>query len=201
MKNNKFKNYDRIINLSWSTMRYQLDKDIIAILVLTGLYENNKISREKLLGQLQSLKKGDLLKFKNTYHCSINDKWYNQEHFDRIFEDLYIYREISYIKLIEVLQLYTGMNYNYCINIIVKRIIEPLLNYFANTTYDYFNQVFDTNLSNFPNIEQKGYKSECWECGSSHWTADKRATLQEISRVIDYFHVYKKGNLTKIPKL
>lgn len=199
--------HDKINNIRWNNIVYTLEKEMIAIIVLTKLYEKNIITREKLMGQLQSLRVGTLTEFKKTHHCTINDKWYNEEHFTDIFEDLFHYREInsqisvSYPKLLEVLQLYSNKNYNFCINTIVDQIIKPTLVYFSNSSYDYFIQLFETSLNNFPTIKQEGYRSECSCCGSSEFQSDSKRTREEgIEKIKNLFHQFKKGNLSKIPK-
>ena len=202
MNNKQFFSTDTIEIISWDRTLYPLEHEIIAIIILAGLYENGTITREKLMGQLQSLRKGELLKFRKTYHCTINNRWYSDEPFTEIFKDLLAFKRVSYVKLIEVLQLYNNKNYNYCINVIVNQIIQPLLNYFASQyhSYDYFSQIFITDLKDFPKIEQKGYRSECWECGNTHFSSDIRRTKEKgTEQIISFFHNYKKGNLTKNP--
>lgn len=201
--NKKFTINDKIENISYDRFLYYLEEEIMVLVVLTGLYEQNIITLDKLKGQLSSLRKGDLLKHKRTYHCDINNKWYSHEPAKEVFKDLSKdITSVNYIKLLEVLQLYTTKNYNYCINLIINSIIKPTLNRFSQSSYsyDYFSQLFSTNLTDFPKIKIEGYRSECYECGSSHFVADERATRNKINTIVEFFHLYKKGNLTKIPK-
>jgi hypothetical protein len=201
MKNKIFKPTDKIINIKWDTYYYSVPHEFLVLIVLTSLYENNVITLDKLKGQVRSLRDKQLLKYRNTYHCDINDRWYNDVGMMEVFEDLFNIKQVSFLKLIEVLQLYTNTNYNYCINLIIGKIINPLLDRFTYSThYDYFGQLFTTTLYDFPNILHKGYKSECYECGASRFTNDEKKTKEQISQIIDYLHYYKKGTLTKIPK-
>lgn len=198
--NKVFTKNDKIINISWGKSIHHLGIEMQILLVLTSAYVNKTITLEKLKGQLSSLRKGTLQKFKQTYHCGINNRWYNDESASEVFKDIGCNNEISYDDLIEVLQLYTGKNYNYCINMIIDSIIRPLLNYFSNSYYNYFNQIFSTNLSEFPELKQKGYETHCYECGHRHFESDSKRTREQITEITDFFHNYKKGNLTKIPK-
>lgn len=210
MENKKFSINDKIINIYWDRFLYKLDNGFFqeikdeykTLIVLAQLYERNIITKEKLIGQLKSLKKKELTRFKKTYHCTINDKWYNNEPFTEVLKDLYS-SEVTFIKLIEILQLYTNKNYNFCINLIIENIIKPLLESFSNSyySYDYFSQIFETNLLGFPEIKQEGYYTECYECGNKHFEPNSRQTVEEgMKQIIDFLHYYKKGNLTKIPK-
>jgi hypothetical protein len=200
--NKCFKNNDQLLNLNWNKHFYSFEDNIKIIIVLTSLYENNIITINKLKGQLKALKAGTLTKTKNTFHCNINNEWYDHESFSVIYKDLFNFCNISFIKLIEILQLYSGKNYNYCINIIRESIFKPLLNTFSNSDYDYFNHFINTTLIDFPEIKQKGYKYECYECGNYRFEKDHRQTNEKgIEKLNDYFHQYKKGNLSKIPKL
>lgn len=211
MKLNKyFDKSDKIYDIDWYHFLDRLDcyypvkinDEYKTLIVLTGLYENNIISKEKLKGQLKSLREKALTKFKKTYHCTINNQWYNDEPFSNVLKDLYE-SEISFIKLIEVLQLYTNKNYNYCINLIVENILSPLLRYFSDhTSYRYFDDIFKTTLSDFPDIESEGTYSKCYCCGNNRFERSEELTFNlGLEKIKDFFHYYKKGNLTKIPRL
>lgn len=203
IENKEFKSSDRIENISWGRFLCYLEGEAMALIVLASLYESNVITREKLKGQLSSLRKGNLLKRKGTYHCEINDRWYSYEPASNVFKDLSERTgSVSYDGLIEVLQLYTGKNYNYCVDYVVGNIIKPTLNRFANSyvSYSYLSELFCTNIEGFPRIEHSGYQSECNCCGGSNFEVDYRGTLMQISKIIDFFHRYKKGNLVKIPR-
>lgn len=209
--NKQFKNEDSFLLVKWTHINSYLNIDIRIILILTLLYQENKITRGKLIGQLSSLRKGVLYKKQNsTYHCTINDKWYDHEGFNEVLDDLYDdmgIRDVpvKYIKLIEVLQLYSNKNYNYCINLIIEEIFQPLIRYFSNAsmTGDDFNYlILKTTLYCFPKMKLEGYRTECYECGNSHFEIDSRRTQENnIKQIKEFFHEFKKGNLTKIPKL
>ena len=200
----KFKKTDNFYFWHYDRGLWYLEDEIFILLILTGLHEKNIINLTKLKGQLKSLKRGKLQKYKRTYHCTINDKWYNDEPARNIFKDLFEQYELNYIniiKLIEVIQLYTNKNYNYSIDFIISNIFPRFLNSFSNSQGEVsFGNYINVQIENFPHIKVKGYKSECYECGSEHFVINHRETISQIDNIIDFFHQYKKGNLLKIPK-
>ncbi len=201
----KFKTEDILIIQSWDRTLWYLENEIVTLLILSELYNRKIITLDKLKGQLKSLKKGDLLKHKGTYHCTINNQWYSDEPAKNVFKDLFITYKLDTINistLINTIQLYLNKNYNYCIDYMVSNIYPKLLNTFSYSylDIDYLSQFIDTNLIHFPKIKHKGYCSECYECGNSHFELNHRGTIAQIEDIINYFHHYKKGNLTKIPK-
>lgn len=204
MDNKKLKLEDSFYFWHYDRGLWYLEDEIFLLLVLSELYNKNIISLDKLKGQLKSLKKGDLQQYKRTYHCTINDKWYNDETAREIFKDLFETYKLNYISvktLVEVTQLYLNKNYNYSIDFIVSNIFKPFLNSFSNSQGEAsFENYINVQIDDFPEIKIKGYKSECYECGNEHFNADHRQTIAQIDNIIDFFHQYKKGNLTKIPK-
>ena len=168
----KFKKTDNFYFWHYDRGLWYLEDEIFILLILTGLHEKNIINLTKLKGQLKSLKRGKLQKYKRTYHCTINDKWYNDEPARNIFKDLFEQYELNYIniiKLIEVIQLYTNKNYNYSIDFIISNIFPRFLNSFSNSQGEVsFGNYINVQIENFPHINLKGYKSECYECGSEH---------------------------------
>ena len=81
---------------------------------------------------IKSLRKDTLIRKINTYHCTINDKWYNGEGtfgiFCEAYEDVCKRTDLSIEEFLPYLQLYTNKNRNYCLNFIFYEYIEPLLN-------------------------------------------------------------------------
>lgn len=202
--NKKFSKNDNFFFWSWDRSLWYLEDEIVILLILSGLYERNIITLDKLKGQLKSLKEGKLQQYKNTYHCTINDKWYNYEPAIEIFKDLFEEYKLNYInviKLIEVIQLYLNKNYNYSIDFVVSNIFPTFLNSFSNSQGEVsFNNYIDVQIEDFPSIKIKGYRSECYECGNEHFTPNHRETISQIDDIIKFFHQYKKRNLLKIPK-
>jgi len=157
--------------------------------------QDDKID-EKAIKAIINLGGDDIIKFYNDF-IDLASK--------NVFKDLFITYKLDTINistLINTIQLYLNKNYNYCIDYMVSNIYPKLLNTFSYSylDIDYLSQFIDTNLIHFPKIKHKGYCSECYECGNSHFELNHRGTIAQIEDIINYFHHYKKGNLTKIPK-
>lgn len=197
--NKIFTTDNSILFQSWERSLLYLEDETVILIILSGLYERDVITLSKLKGQLKSLRAGTLQRYKKTYHCTINNVWYCDEPAIEVFKDLYInyqLKHISIIKIIEVLQLYLNRNYNYCIDYIVSNIFQRLLNSFSNSRgiVD-FNYCISVQIKDFPVIEIKGHKSECYECGNVHLIPNHRETMSQIDDIIAFFHQYKKGNI------
>jgi len=195
---------------------YELSDEAKALIMLTSLYCTGKITRVKLLGQLKALREGTLTRYKSTYHCKITNKWYSFASFTDILEGLndrnsYL-PEMGYNNLIEVIMLYTNKGYNYSINYIVDYIITPFLELWKRSDYEssdfgsgrFAGAYFETSIKDFPILKkfEFGYNECdyscccCCSCKSYRYEADEKAR----EKIINYFHQYKKGDLTKIPK-
>lgn len=201
MKNKEFGLNDKII-FKKPFILNNLENDIYILVVLSMLYEREIITLNKLKGQLKSLRKGDLQKYKRTFHNSINNRWYNDISAMNIFEELYAEFNLGVIsisKLIEVVQLYTNTNYNSCINFIVSNILKLSLESFSNSTYTYLSEILEVTIESFPLIKHVGFKDECPFCGREHYHIDTRLTKERIQDIVKFFHPYKRGNLDKIP--
>lgn len=184
------------------------DKDKI-LLALYILYENGNITYPKLLGQIRALNKGTLLKRKNTYHCSINDKWYDCESMVSIFDEIiYNLPKYSYIKeinldsFVKILMLQNNKGYNYSLNYLIVNYIYPLLDKWnSNNDYKlYFAEYIGYMDSDWNNIRKDKYVDECWCCGAGNTTYSTNMSYNR-EFIAEYFHQFKKGNLSKIPTL
>lgn len=209
--NRLFRREDTIQGLPYHT--YLLSDEVCALISLTSLYKKKRITRDKLLGQLKALREGTLTRYKKTYHCKITGSWYNEAPFVEILEGLCNSSrlpEVSYNDLIEVISLFANKGYNYSINYIVSSIVLPCFNRWSRVennnavfgTGNYAGGYFQTNLIDFPEIEKVEYReSNCCCCGcccSSYISYEVEDNAKE--KIINYFHNYKKGNLSKIPK-
>lgn len=86
MQNINVKKWTGLINHTYTGYQYhKLDMKYVILLVLSCLHHEKKISDAKLKGQFQALRKGTLQRKKNTYHCTINNSWYNDENITEIW--------------------------------------------------------------------------------------------------------------------
>jgi hypothetical protein len=180
---------------------YNIDTKYLILLILATLHHEVKITDEKLKGQLQALRKGTLLKKKNTYHCEINERWYDNELpidiFKEIAEDKGI-KEIPFKKFITYIQLFENVNYNYALNIFGSNYLYRIFNSW-NPEY------CDADFCNYmgfyiPNIYVTNDSHTCYECGHehSHYGKNERANLLVLN---EWIHKQKKGNLSLIPRI
>ncbi len=121
---------------------YYIENDDKALLQIFILYKYNLISEAKRNGMLSSLRKKTLTTYKNTYHCTINDEWYNNEPFIDILDDVIIRAKLDdpYITMEEMLiymNNYFSANKNYCLNKIYGLFIYPVI---QNINTEYMNK-------------------------------------------------------------
>jgi hypothetical protein len=104
----------------------------ITVLLISLLHHNGKINDEKLNAMFSSLRKGKLLRRINTYHCKINDQWYNDTDMFSILMDVYSNVSLSKEMTLEIflgyLNRYHNKNKNYCLDVVYFNYIEPLIN-------------------------------------------------------------------------
>jgi hypothetical protein len=186
--------------------RKEISQEYRFFLILAALHNEKKISNELLKGQFSSLRKGDLLKRKNTYNSKISKRWYNFDSMEHIFEDyLYLIKgEIEFETIIGYLNLYLNKNYNYCLNVFAVEFISKLYDawdptYCHDTNfYDHIKfYVFGENL--FP-MKKESYYSCCDYCGCCGCTNKyKKNEILDYKDFSNSIHNRKKGNLNKIP--
>jgi hypothetical protein len=181
-----------------------LEDSPMILVNLASLYEKKIITYEKLKGQIKALRNGTLQQRKNTYHCEINNRWYSMEPPKDIFEEIFKEYGLNNVKittLVEVIQLYLNKNYNYALDWIVTNIYKPNIDSLAHSSFENLNSYLTTSIPFFPEIVQKGYTRSCFYCDNCSFEPDYVLTRDQIKLVINFFHNYKKGNQTKIPKL
>jgi hypothetical protein len=202
-----------ILNTYYGTVEYNF------LLVLAGLHKQKTITDEKLKGQFKALKAGTLQRFKGTYHCSINDRWYTSEPATELLSDLvtmiHTTTTLSIEEFVSYIMKYNGMNYNYAINVILKEYIKPM--------FDKWNPEYDTNdfagyIGLIAMTSNTGWAvplqlmasqstssgcgdyycySSCCCCSKTIYDKNEKKIMETLT---EYFHSLKKGNLTKIPK-
>ena len=104
----------------------------LAFLYVIFFHKNEMITRDKMLAMFRGIKDGSLLKLKNTYHCKINDKWYNHEPMIDIFEEItkgakFKYTVIDLEEFLKYINLYTSKNRNYCIDYTYSEFVKPVI--------------------------------------------------------------------------
>jgi len=188
------------IKLWYTRFKGSINIKYLILLVLAGLHHHKKITDDKLKGQLHSLRKGELQKFKGTYHCTINGRWYNDEPAYEVFLDCIDEKWLSsipYDAFLTYLHLFENKNFNYALNIFGSEYIFPM---FQQWDPEYCTANFADFIEFYiPKITTVDRGYNCYECGHHHSAFDKNSD-KNIIVINDWIHNQKKGNLAKIPK-
>ena len=188
---------------------YGMEDDYFILYVLGMYYHHGKITYEKYKGQVKSLRQGNLQKFKGTYKCTLNNRWYDQEPAISVFKDvlLHLDKDCMYLtgeQLIESIMLYTGKNYNYAVNVLYEEYIKiMMINWAELVSWEDNEFIHDYDL-NIHHISIKPVMGgcRCWECGRGGDEVDTFQTIEKAEeQLLEYFHNQKHGNLEKIPRL
>lgn len=108
----------------------------IAILIIMSLHLNKKITDTKMFAMFKQYREGTLIRKVNTYHCKINDKWYNDTStFEAImdcYNDLCIKGDLSLETCLSYFNKLFNMNRNYCIDHFYFSYVKPIINNMNN---------------------------------------------------------------------
>jgi len=183
----------------YSLMNYN-NSTYLILLVLSTLHYEKKITDAKLKGQIRALRAGTLQRVKNTHHCDITDRWYNNDSVYEIFEDVITLKGVNTIpfkEFIKYISLFENKGYNYAVNTFGIEYIYPL---FQNWNPEYNDDNFGVHIQ-FQIEGIKGYTDgyNCYECGSYHSTTNKNVS-SNIELLNEWLHTQKKGNKMRIPR-
>ena len=108
-------------------------------LLITLLYHNEVINREKYVAMCNKNKAGKLSRKIKTYHCKINDKWYDDTGMYTILFEVFneVRGKLKPIELedfIKYANLYLNKPLNYCIDWIFYSYIEPVIEEYNRDT-------------------------------------------------------------------
>jgi hypothetical protein len=123
----------------YSDMMYysKIDHKLTLFLIITHLHLQNKINDAKMKSMFKSLKAGTLIRKINTYHCKINNRWYNDESMFNVlchvYEDICIRKDLDIEVVLKYLNKFLNANRNYCINYIYLEFILPLFGNLEDT--------------------------------------------------------------------
>lgn len=188
---------------------YNMHEEYYILYVLAMYYHHGKMTEEKYKGQIKSLRAGNLQKFKGTYHCTLNDRWYDHEPaktvFREVLEDLDKYCiYLTAEQLIESIMLYSGKNYNYAVNVLYEEYVKIMLEHWSNRASwsdDEFISMYKLNIDYMDIKPVMTHGHYCWECGRSSEEKDSTASFDKGEKeLLEYFHTQKRGNLQKIPR-
>ena len=106
------------------------------LLIILFLYHNKIINRDRFLALSKQIKENKMDRRVNTFHCTINDKWYTDESILTIYLDVF-YKlapnaDIDFKDALPHLMLHTGKGKNYTIDWFFYEYIEPLINSYTS---------------------------------------------------------------------
>lgn len=111
--------------------QYWLSEEMVTFLIIINLHYHEKINMDRKVALLSSLKKGTLLRKVNTYHCKINDKWYNDEKMydilNHVYDSMCPKTEMPLDVFLKYANGYLNMNKNYCIDWLYFEMIQPMI--------------------------------------------------------------------------
>jgi len=115
-----------------------LNRNETLFLTIVLLHYNGLINDESLKGLFRNLRNKTLDRRVNTYHCKINDQWYNDETMfnilSEVLNDSYITKpEIDITEFIKYVQQYLSKNKNYCLDYIYYQFVKPYINNYGNS--------------------------------------------------------------------
>jgi len=110
-----------------------IDDNDIAILAIFHLYHNKSINDDRFKAYCKQYKNDTIIRRVNTYHCEINDKWYNDTStFEPILES-YSEKcgnlELSTDDILKYLNKLLNMNKNFCIDHLYYKYYKPVIDY------------------------------------------------------------------------
>jgi len=159
---------------------YSLYDETRLFLMLCFFYNNNIITRKMFLGQLKQLKSGKLDRRINTFHCRIDNEWYNDESIVNIYYEIFsenrkTLQAIEFEDLIKYIQLYINKPRNYCIDWFNSTIINEL---FSFDSYNYYwpknMQIDSLGIENIPKLYtfEQCFDDSRYELGSFYCCED-----------------------------
>ena len=189
-----------------SFSKHRILDEYFILFALSVLKKTGKISEAKFKGQIMALRNKTLLTKKNTYHCTINNRWYDREPvivpFVDCLEEFYVVN-ITIEDLVKDIQYYHNSNYNFAINTFVTCYLYICLDQF----YPYSKHQLFTNYCGidlpftFIAVFDSSY-CDCCGHGSDSNEFNIRETRNKFKALANpYFHSQKKGNLSKIPPI
>lgn len=188
-----------------------------ALLVYAFLHKTGVITDEKLKGALSTIRTGKFFRRLRTYHCQIQNRWYDSESTDSLLTDLVDYFDLKYKimtvdELVEYVRLLHNKNYNWCINYIYEQYYKKPLQDVTDYNYYRYNNVL-VHIDQYLKIEEhsresSGYDDCCCCCGccsNSYYYDDykRRYYREEAVRItkqlVQMFNNKKKGRWNLAP--
>jgi hypothetical protein len=159
------------------------DEDI-AILALINLHMNNKINDTRLKALFSQYRNNTLIRKINTYHCKINNKWYNDcITFECIMDS---WKELCDNKgdfdietCLKYFNLLLNKNRNYCIDHFYFNYIQPIIRGYENWRgFELLNSLnlYDNTFMSYEKFE------DTWQATSGYCCSDCDGCLSQYKQ-------------------
>jgi hypothetical protein len=203
----------------WSSNNSPLESENVVLLVIINLHLDNKITDKKMFALFKQYNQKTLLNAKTTYHCNINDEWYNDESMYEVYLDCYHKlcqkRDLELDVILKYLNLLLNKNKNYCIDAYYTKFIEPLIDNLSRDIFGYkrYNVEILSNLgANFENYMTYDEFQDTWQATSGYCCSDCDGCLSQYkqyqyeqylgydfkqkiqTQIINYLNTFKKIN-------
>lgn len=201
--------YQIPVSLIYKT-RWNIDlesKDKL-FLLLVAMHYNKILDDVKFTGKMKLLREGTLNRRINTYHCNINDKWYNDENMVDVLEDVWngskqAKMDIPLKQFLIYINKWINKPQNYCVNYCYTQFIKPVVERYAPKAYGWGNDTVYDRYGDF--LKEYGFRIEivrfddfdryvtgycCEDCDGPY----------EQYRESQFNYYYAKNNLIEIKK-
>ena len=153
-------------------MRYRLEEETLLFLIIISLHYNKIITDDKLKGMFKGLRDKSLNKFRNTYHCTINNRWYNDESMlsilSEVHDELCPRTDLELDVVLSYLNKYLSRNKNFCIDWVYFSILHLLINSNNDYIFKFLRSEFGINMSSefmtFTEAKEHGYLDGSYCC-------------------------------------
>ena len=158
-------------NYNWT-----LEERNIILLIIIHLHIDKKINDAKLKALFKNYRNKTLTRRIGTHHCTINNKWYNDEPMKNIYLDIYEdmpKKDLTIEQVLPYLILLLNRNKNYCIDFIYKQFVEPVtkaIHYLNRNDIDLFNsfKMGEISLKSYEDTLGLGDGYCCEDCDGDY---------------------------------
>jgi hypothetical protein len=138
---------------------YNIEQKNIVLLIIINLHIDGKINDAKMFALFKQYNNNTLLLRKKTYHCKINNQWYNNESMFQIYIDCYhtlcTDKNINIEIILKYLNLLLNKNKNFCIDFLYFEFLKPMIESVGYKYCGYDKYYFD--ILSFLNFEYTDY--------------------------------------------
>jgi hypothetical protein len=149
-------------NGDWYTNYTEISNADVAILAIFHLHDQKIINNDRFKAYCKQYNDKSLIRRVNTYHCKINDTWYNDDSTFTAILDSYNEKcqrvDFSVDKMLTYLNKLFNKNRNFCVDHLFFNYVNPVLwnlaSYSVNELFKSFD--FGTSYRTYDEVERTG---------------------------------------------